>query len=242
MALCGRVRLAVALLVTALVATPLPRLPELASISAARGRVDFSALPAIERFQARDGTGLAFPPLSGQRSRHRARRHRGARLVRLQRRHHPRAVGRWPRAASKPSRSTCAATARRARAAISAMSASSRTTSPISSPIVRKTRADGAADAGRPFLGRRLCAARGRLADPGFVRAHRAARALSRQRCPLQPAEFRRLGESRHSAHHRPVRLLRPLGITCCGRCRCWRFAVPPNSEKALVGDLYRSG
>ena len=51
---------AVALLVTALVATPLPRLPELASISAARGKVDFSALPAIERFQARDGTWLGF--------------------------------------------------------------------------------------------------------------------------------------------------------------------------------------
>jgi alpha-beta hydrolase superfamily lysophospholipase len=58
---------AVALLITALVATPLPRLPELASISAARGKVDFSALPAIERFQARDGTWLGFRhyPASG---------------------------------------------------------------------------------------------------------------------------------------------------------------------------------
>jgi alpha-beta hydrolase superfamily lysophospholipase len=51
---------ALALLLTALVATPLPRLPELASISAARAKVDFSALPAIERFQARDGTWLGF--------------------------------------------------------------------------------------------------------------------------------------------------------------------------------------
>jgi len=51
---------AVALLITVLVATPLPRLPELASISAARGAVDFSALPAVERFQARDGTWLGF--------------------------------------------------------------------------------------------------------------------------------------------------------------------------------------
>lgn len=57
-ALCGVG--AVALLLAALVATPLPRLPELASISAARGTVDFSALPAIERFQARDGTWLGF--------------------------------------------------------------------------------------------------------------------------------------------------------------------------------------
>ena len=51
---------ALALLLTALVATPLPRLPELASISAARRTVDFSTLPAIERFQARDGTWLGF--------------------------------------------------------------------------------------------------------------------------------------------------------------------------------------
>ncbi|MDO9296876.1 alpha/beta fold hydrolase [Bradyrhizobium sp.] len=51
---------AAALLITALVATPLSRPPELASISAARGTVDFSALPAVERFQARDGTWLGF--------------------------------------------------------------------------------------------------------------------------------------------------------------------------------------
>ena len=50
----------VALLLTALVATPLTRPPELQSISAARGTVDFSALPAVERFQARDGTALGF--------------------------------------------------------------------------------------------------------------------------------------------------------------------------------------
>jgi alpha-beta hydrolase superfamily lysophospholipase len=49
-----------ALLVTALVATPLTRPPELQSISAARGTVDMSTLPAIERFQARDGTALGF--------------------------------------------------------------------------------------------------------------------------------------------------------------------------------------
>jgi alpha-beta hydrolase superfamily lysophospholipase len=49
-----------ALLVTAMVATPLQRLPELKSISAARGTVDLTSLPAIERFQARDGTWLGF--------------------------------------------------------------------------------------------------------------------------------------------------------------------------------------
>lgn len=51
---------AVALLITALIAVPLSRPPELASISAARGSVDLSTLPAIERFQARDGSWLGF--------------------------------------------------------------------------------------------------------------------------------------------------------------------------------------
>ena len=57
-ALCGIG--AVALLLTALVATPVVRPPELRSISQARSTVDFSALPVIERFQARDGTALGF--------------------------------------------------------------------------------------------------------------------------------------------------------------------------------------
>jgi alpha-beta hydrolase superfamily lysophospholipase len=49
-----------ALVLTGLIAWPLQQLPELASISNARKSVDFSALPAIERFQARDGTVLGF--------------------------------------------------------------------------------------------------------------------------------------------------------------------------------------
>src|SRR5438309_11394787 len=49
-----------ALLLTALVATPLTRPPELRSISGSRGMVDMSTLPLIERFQARDGTQLGF--------------------------------------------------------------------------------------------------------------------------------------------------------------------------------------
>jgi alpha-beta hydrolase superfamily lysophospholipase len=57
-ALCGVGLLA--LLLTALVATPLRRPPELQSISAARGTVDLSTLPAIERFQARDGSALGY--------------------------------------------------------------------------------------------------------------------------------------------------------------------------------------
>src|SRR5215468_10621618 len=57
-ALCGVGLLA--LVVLALIATPLQRLPELQSISQARATVDLSSLPAIERFQGRDGTWLGF--------------------------------------------------------------------------------------------------------------------------------------------------------------------------------------
>jgi alpha-beta hydrolase superfamily lysophospholipase len=49
-----------ALLLTAMIATPLKNPPELHSVSAARKNVDYSSLPAIERFQARDGTMLGF--------------------------------------------------------------------------------------------------------------------------------------------------------------------------------------
>src|SRR5258707_14979604 len=51
---------AIALLLTALVATPLTRPPEMRSVSESRNAVDFSNLPALERFQARDGTMLGF--------------------------------------------------------------------------------------------------------------------------------------------------------------------------------------
>jgi alpha-beta hydrolase superfamily lysophospholipase len=48
------------LALVAAIATPPVAPPELKSISAARGTVDMSTLPAIERFQARDGTWLGF--------------------------------------------------------------------------------------------------------------------------------------------------------------------------------------
>ncbi|MGA7806927.1 alpha/beta hydrolase [Bradyrhizobium sp.] len=51
---------AVGLLLTAMIATPFVRPPELKSISAARGTVDMRTLPAIERYQGRDGTALGF--------------------------------------------------------------------------------------------------------------------------------------------------------------------------------------
>src|SRR5882757_9806021 len=55
-----------ALLLVALVATPLKAPPELHSISAARGTVDLSTLPAVERFQARDGSALGFRHYAAQ--------------------------------------------------------------------------------------------------------------------------------------------------------------------------------
>jgi len=57
-ALCGVGVLA--LLLLAMLATPLQSLPELQSISRVRGTVDLSNLPAVERFQGRDGTWLGF--------------------------------------------------------------------------------------------------------------------------------------------------------------------------------------
>src|SRR3954453_18263503 len=57
-ALCGVG--ALALLLAGLLSAPLVRLPELQSISAARATVDLTGLPAVERFQARDGTWLGF--------------------------------------------------------------------------------------------------------------------------------------------------------------------------------------
>src|SRR5437879_13829667 len=56
--LCGVGVLALVML--ALLATPLQPVPELQSISRARATVDLSSLPAVERFQARDGSWLGF--------------------------------------------------------------------------------------------------------------------------------------------------------------------------------------
>jgi alpha-beta hydrolase superfamily lysophospholipase len=44
----------------AMIAWPVRQPPELASISDSRKLIDFKTLPAVERFQARDGTDLAF--------------------------------------------------------------------------------------------------------------------------------------------------------------------------------------
>jgi len=51
---------AVALLLTAMVATPITRPPELRSISETARAVDRSTMPPLSRFAARDGTDLAY--------------------------------------------------------------------------------------------------------------------------------------------------------------------------------------
>jgi alpha-beta hydrolase superfamily lysophospholipase len=51
---------AAALVLTAMIATPLTRPAHLASISDTARAVDRSTMPALEQFQARDGTGLAY--------------------------------------------------------------------------------------------------------------------------------------------------------------------------------------
>lgn len=50
----------VALVLTAMIATPLQRPPEMKSVSDSVKAVDFSTLPPLERFQARDGTWIGF--------------------------------------------------------------------------------------------------------------------------------------------------------------------------------------
>ena len=51
---------ALSLVVLAMLASPLKPPPELASISRVRGTVDLSSLPAVERYQGRDGSWLGF--------------------------------------------------------------------------------------------------------------------------------------------------------------------------------------
>ena len=51
---------AVALVLTAMIATPLQRPPEMRSVSDSSKGIDWSTLPPLERFQARDGTWLGF--------------------------------------------------------------------------------------------------------------------------------------------------------------------------------------
>ena len=58
---------AVALILVAMIATPLERPPEMRSVSDSAKGIDWSTLPPLERFQARDGTWIGYrhyPPNS----------------------------------------------------------------------------------------------------------------------------------------------------------------------------------
>lgn len=50
----------VALILAAMIATPLERPPEMRSVSDSAEGIDWSTLPALERFQARDGTWIGY--------------------------------------------------------------------------------------------------------------------------------------------------------------------------------------
>ena len=50
----------VALILTAMIATPLQRPPEMRSVSDSAKGIDWSTLPPLERFQARDGTWIGY--------------------------------------------------------------------------------------------------------------------------------------------------------------------------------------
>ena len=86
---------------------------------------------------------------------------------------------------------------------------------------------DRAADAGRPFLGRRLRLARRRRAGRRVVRPLCAARALSRlSRADQSPGGGTgAVGGARHSAHHRADGARR--GSELIGRSRCRRSPSP---------------
>src|SRR3954463_9127325 len=55
-----------ALALGGMIAWPIRQPPELTSISSARKSIDFNTLPAVERFQARDGTELGYRRYAAQ--------------------------------------------------------------------------------------------------------------------------------------------------------------------------------
>ena len=231
---------AVALLITALVAVPLTRPPELASISAARGTVDLSTLPPIERFQARDGTGSAsaIMPARGPAT------GRAAIVVHGSSGSSGGTIHALSQALAARGVETFAVDMRGH--GVSGTRGDIGYVGQLENDLADfvadrpQDRADGAADAGRPFLRRRFCAARRGLADPDPVRAHRAARALSRLGRADHAAELRRLGQGGHSPHRRPAGAARASASTAAMRCRCWPSRCRRIRTKNLVASLQR--
>ena len=125
----------VALALGFMLAAPLTQPPRLASIHAGALAIGEEGKPDLSRFQARDGTWLAYRLYPAGEGQTRPARDPRARLLRLVGRNARDRAKRSPRAASRRSPSTRAATAPRGRAATSPISASSTTISPISSRI-----------------------------------------------------------------------------------------------------------
>ena len=102
--------------------------------------------------------------------------------------------------------------------------------------MIRKTAPVSAADAGRPFLRRRFCAARGGLADPGPVRAHRAARALSRLTMRPPPGRIPAAGRKPIFRASLACSRCAPSASPAARRCRCWRSRCRRIPRRTLVG------
>ena len=209
------------LVLAGLIASPLRRPPELTSISDSRKAVDFSSLPALERFQARDGTALGF-------------------------RHYPPAGPATGRAAIviHGSSGSSGTTIHALSSALAARGVetyamdirghgASGTRGDIGYvgqleddladfvAVVRKTTPSAPLtlighSAGGGFALRVAASPIQNLFD-----AHRAARALSRLRRPDQPAEFRRLGQRRYSAHPGPPGTRARSASTAARHSRC---------------------
>ena len=204
-----------------------------------RGRAPRVDLPACLRSS---GSRAATAPGSASVITPRAARRRARvairdpRLLRLQRRHHPRAVA----GAGRARRETlCGRYARpwrrQARAAISAMSASSRTISPISSRWLRKTVPSAPLTlVGHSSGGGFALRVAGSPIQNLFERFV-LLRALSRLRRPDHPAGVPAAGP--RADIPRIIGLLRcaQSAITCCEALPVLALAVPPNSRKTLV-------
>ena len=193
------------LVLLGMIAVPLSRPPAMASVNRSSG-ADLSDLPAVSRFQARDGTELAFrqyrPQIEGidrvailvhgssggSRSMHTLAKAVAARGVET-----------W----AVDVRGHAASGTRgdigylgQLKDDLADLVGHIRTTRPNAEiTLVGFSSGGGFAlrIAGSPH--------------PEPVRAHDPARALSRPRCAIEPAELRRLGERGCSAHPRPRRI-----------------------------------
>ena len=228
---------AIAVLLTALVAAPLTRPPPLASIlDTARG-VDRSAMPPLERFQARDGTTLAY--------RHYPARGSGvgrAAIVVHGSSARARASMRFPMRWRARGVETFAVDIRGhgasgARGDIAYLGQLEDDLADFVA-VVRKT----APTAPLTLLGHSagggfaLRVAASSIQDL-FART-RAARALSRLRRPDQPAALRRLGQCRHSAPYRAGRAPPDRG-RLLRRAACAGLRGAPEFREIPDADLF---